>query len=212
VGTSEPLPTTRAPQTCASQLSCAFITTVVVLDNANLTRALLEEANLAEAHLEEADLTLTNLKDANLIGAHLERANLDSTDLEHVNLDGAYIEEGNPRPTTLRAAIRNCKLFKRSKLYKAWVNETVHGLSYSRTVTENEDGTVILDRIFTEEQPFDSYVYDNEFRDQRRHEQGWSRVYRHTVETFASLDALIKHVQVHWSYRDVKPDKEEWEY
>lgn len=37
-------------------------------------------------------------------------------------------------------------------------NEIIYGHSYSRIVTENEDGTITLDRTFTESHPYDSYI------------------------------------------------------
>jgi uncharacterized protein YjbI with pentapeptide repeats len=174
----------------------------------------LEGANLTEAHLEESDLSLAYLEGANLTKTHLERANLNKTHLEQVNLDKAYLEEENHQPTTLQMALRNCNLYKRTKPYKAWVNEVVYGHSYSRIVTESEDGTIILDRTFTEAHPYDSYIYDDEdeFTDPYPL-QGGARVYRHTIETFPTLNALIEHIQANkWRYDDVKPDKEEWHY
>jgi uncharacterized protein YjbI with pentapeptide repeats len=82
------------------------------------------------------------LEGANLTETHLERAELNETDLSGVDLNTAYLEEPEVRASTLRVAIRNSKLFKKSKTPKAWSTEIIYGHTYSRTVIENEDGTV----------------------------------------------------------------------
>jgi hypothetical protein len=71
------------------------------------------------------------------------------------------------------------------------------GHTYSRTVIENEEGSVTLERIFTDPHPYE-----------------WGeRVYRCSNETFPSLDDLIYHVQENeWDYEDVSPDEREWLY
>ncbi len=137
------------------------------------------------------------LEGANLKETHLEGAKLDETDLEGVDLSTAYLEEPEVQGSTLRVALRNSKLFNKSKPPKVWSTEIIDDHTYSRTIIENEDGTVTFDRIFTDPNPYE-----------------WGeRVYRYTNETFLSIEDLIFHIQANEAvYRDVRPDNKEWFY
>ncbi|MFO7918126.1 MAG: pentapeptide repeat-containing protein [Anaerolineae bacterium] len=69
----------------------------VILSQANLWDANLEEvylgaANLEGVHLGDANLGGAHLRDANLKGANLEDANLGDANLEAANLQGAYLQ------------------------------------------------------------------------------------------------------------------------
>ena len=93
-------------------------------------------------------------------------------------------------------ALRNSKLYKKSKVAEARSSEFIYGHTYSRRVIVSEDGTVRFDRIFTEPHPY---------------EPGY--VYRCTNETFLSIEDLIFHIQENQSkYQDVRPDDKEWYY
>ncbi len=67
---------------------------------------LLEDANLSEAHLENANLWRAHLENANLSEAHLENANLWRVHLENAKLGRARLENAN----LLEAHLENAKL------------------------------------------------------------------------------------------------------
>jgi hypothetical protein len=62
------------------------------LHEANLERAHLQRANLHKAYLVEADLKGANLLEANLVEANLGGANLQGACLVNANLQGAYFQ------------------------------------------------------------------------------------------------------------------------
>ena len=60
-----------------------------LLENTNLTQAMLYGADLSEAHLEATDLSAAHLEDANLGGASLAGASLSGAFLRDADLGGA---------------------------------------------------------------------------------------------------------------------------
>ncbi|HLZ59765.1 MAG TPA: pentapeptide repeat-containing protein [Ktedonosporobacter sp.] len=152
-------------------------------------------ANLSSTHLEGTDLSNALLQGANLAYTHLERARLNETNLEGLDLSSTYLEESeSDAVATLLVALRNSKLYKKSKVADAWSGEFVSGHTYSRKIFVNEDGSVTFDRIFAVPHPY---------------EPGY--VYKCTNEVFLSIEDLISHVQENWlEYQDVRPDEKEW--
>jgi uncharacterized protein YjbI with pentapeptide repeats len=65
------------------------------LQEANLWRANLQEADLGDANLEKADLWRANLQEADLMEANLEEANLLRADLRKANLRKANLRKAN---------------------------------------------------------------------------------------------------------------------
>ena len=85
--------------------------TGVHLIGADLTRANLREAVLADAHLRGANLREAVLADAHLRGANLDGANLDGANLTHADLTGANLTHARLTDANLRMAnLTNARL------------------------------------------------------------------------------------------------------
>lgn len=76
-----------------------------VLSAANLAGANLSQANLSQAILGAANLFATNLTGANLYQANLFLANLSSANLNGTNLDGANLRDANLDNTKLEVSV-----------------------------------------------------------------------------------------------------------
>ena len=131
---------------------CYIDFTYALLDRANLTDAHLEGANFAGARLEGANLTDAHLEGANLIFALLDRANLTGAHLQGVNLfcarlvranlTGAHLQGVNLKNVGFdQIALRDEKLLDRAEYdnetkFPDWLNPDEHGM---RLVDETED-------------------------------------------------------------------------
>ncbi len=69
-----------------------------ILEGTDLDRAILEGAHLSGAILRGASLKWADLKDAHLEGAYLEAADLRGARLDRVNLSGAVMPDGTKHP------------------------------------------------------------------------------------------------------------------
>jgi uncharacterized protein YjbI with pentapeptide repeats len=86
-----------------------------VLSAANLAGANLSQANLSQSILGAANLVGTNLTEANLYQANLFLANLSSANLSSANLDGANLRDANLYHTKLEVLIEAATLNNRNK-------------------------------------------------------------------------------------------------
>lgn len=96
----------------------------IILDGADLQRAMLREVKFEKASLREVNFHRADLWRANLQAANLERANLAGADLWASFLDGANLQKANLENTLLdKACLRSADLrganFKAASLEKA---------------------------------------------------------------------------------------------
>ena len=97
-------------------------TTVVNLDQAQLTGAYLLSANFAHANLAGANLAGANLAGANLNSANLAHANLDSSRLFAADLDRANLNSANLAHANLGSANLDSANLDSSRLFAANLN------------------------------------------------------------------------------------------
>jgi uncharacterized protein YjbI with pentapeptide repeats len=108
------------------------------LQNAQLHRAQLQEANLYEAQLQEANLAGAQLQKANLYWAQLQNAELDGAQLQEAQLHGAQLQKANLYGAQLQKANFRGAQLQNANLCKAQLQEAnLYGAQLDNINLEN---------------------------------------------------------------------------
>lgn len=105
----------------------------VILRGANLTRARLDGANLAEADLRDAELAGTSLEQTRLWRAHLEGAQLSQVDLRGADIAEVHLEHAHLAGVKLQGADLRAAHLEESRLFTVHLEgASLHGARLDR--------------------------------------------------------------------------------
>ena len=135
---------------CFKQLNGALNCAHQDFSDADLSGAVLEEADFLEANLEGADLSGAYLKGARLMGANLEGADLSGANLKEADLSFANVQRVNLKGAKLLEATLNWTNFSGANLSGANLNLATLGMASAdkNTVWPDEFDPVAAGVIF----------------------------------------------------------------